>query len=114
LKSKEKLRQTTTPEPELSSAPHYERAIYETLLRIEELLRSVAGAGAATSASSVGGPATFTVTEAAKALGVGRSTVYELARRNELPAIRLGRRLLIPRHAVEVYLDTLGKTNLSR
>lgn len=40
--------------------------------------------------------AVFTVREAATILGVGRNTLYEALRRDELPALRLGRRLLIP------------------
>lgn len=42
-------------------------------------------------------PLTMSVEEAAKLLGVGRGTAYEAARRGELPTIRLGRRLLVPR-----------------
>jgi excisionase family DNA binding protein len=42
-------------------------------------------------------PLTLTVEEAAKLLGVSRGTAYEAARRGELPTIRLGRRLLVPR-----------------
>ncbi len=45
-------------------------------------------------------PATFTIPEAAKLLGVGRALAYEIvARDGELagvPVIRVGRRLVIP------------------
>jgi excisionase family DNA binding protein len=40
---------------------------------------------------------TLTVEEAAKLLGIGRGTAYEAARRGEIPTIRLGRRLVVPR-----------------
>ena len=40
--------------------------------------------------------ATLTVEEAAELLGVGRSSAYEAARRGDLPAVRLGRRLVVP------------------
>lgn len=47
---------------------------------------------------------TFTVEEAARLLGVSRGVAYESARRGELPAIRLGRRLVIPRQRLEELL----------
>ncbi len=40
---------------------------------------------------------TLTVEEAGKLLGVSRGLAYEAARRGEIPTIRLGRRLLVPR-----------------
>ncbi|HAS09172.1 MAG TPA: excisionase [Acidimicrobiaceae bacterium] len=43
---------------------------------------------------------TYTVDEAADRLGISRSLAYELVRLGELPCIRLGRRILIPRQAV--------------
>jgi len=43
---------------------------------------------------------TYSVAEAARALGVGRNTVYELIRTGQLPHIKLGRRLLISRAAL--------------
>lgn len=36
------------------------------------------------------------VEEAARLLGLGRSSAYEAARRGELPTIRMGRRLMVP------------------
>jgi excisionase family DNA binding protein len=39
----------------------------------------------------------YTVAEAAALLGLGRSTAYELIARSELHAVRLGRRLFVPR-----------------
>jgi excisionase family DNA binding protein len=42
-------------------------------------------------------PVTLTVEEAAGILGVSRGTAYEAVRSGELPSVRLGRRLLIPR-----------------
>lgn len=44
---------------------------------------------------------TVSVDEAAHLLGVSRSHAYDLVGRGVLPAIRLGRRLRIPRGAVE-------------
>ena len=42
----------------------------------------------------------FSVEEVAAILGVGRGTAYQCARSGEIPALRLGRRLLIPRAAL--------------
>jgi excisionase family DNA binding protein len=39
----------------------------------------------------------LSVEEAAELLGISRGLAYELVRRRELPAIRLGRRLVVPR-----------------
>ena len=51
---------------------------------------------------------TYTVEEAARILGIGRQTAYELARRGELPGIkRLGGRFIVSRIQLEEYL---GKT----
>lgn len=46
---------------------------------------------------------TVTVEEVGRRLGIGRSLVYELARRDALPVpvIRLGRRLVVSRAALE-------------
>lgn len=43
---------------------------------------------------------TFSVAEVATILGVSRDTVYCCANTGEIPALRLGRRLLIPRTAL--------------
>ena len=51
---------------------------------------------------------TFTVEEAAKVLGIGRQKAYELAREGKLPVLRLGKRILVPRIALERMLDKAG------
>jgi excisionase family DNA binding protein len=48
---------------------------------------------------------TLSITEAAAALGISRSLAYELARQEKLPVIRLGRRLVVPRAALERLLE---------
>lgn len=53
-------------------------------------------------------PATLTVAEAASVLGVSKSTAYELARTGALPAIRLGRRIVVPIRALESLLAAAG------
>lgn len=46
------------------------------------------------------GRLTWTVTEAAKLLGISPTTAYEAARRGELPVRMIGRRMLVPRVAL--------------
>jgi excisionase family DNA binding protein len=43
----------------------------------------------------------ITVSEAASILGISRGSAYEAAKRNEIPTIRIGRRLLVPLAALE-------------
>lgn len=51
---------------------------------------------------------TLTVEEAAQMLGVSRSLAYALVARNELPSVRLGRRVVVPRQALERLLLSTG------
>lgn len=44
------------------------------------------------------------VEEAAACLGISRNLAYELVRRGRLPHIRLGRRILIPRDGLEIWI----------
>jgi excisionase family DNA binding protein len=41
-------------------------------------------------------PLTVTVEQAAKLLGIGRSTAYELVQAGDIPSLRLGRRIVVP------------------
>jgi excisionase family DNA binding protein len=50
--------------------------------------------------------AVLTVTEAAQALRLSRSFTYALVARGDLPSLRLGRRVLIPRAALKLYIET--------
>ena len=52
------------------------------------------------------------VTEAASMLGIGRNLCYEAIRRGEIPAIRIGKRLLVPMVALERLL-AMDKEDLS-
>ena len=49
---------------------------------------------------------TLTVEEAAGLLGISRALGYELVARGEVPSIRLGRRIVVPRRALDTLLDT--------
>ncbi|MFP5353865.1 MAG: helix-turn-helix domain-containing protein, partial [Gemmatimonadota bacterium] len=42
--------------------------------------------------------------EAARLLDISRDLAYDLIRRGELPAVKLGRRIVVPRHQLEVLL----------
>jgi excisionase family DNA binding protein len=46
----------------------------------------------------------MTVPEAGKRLGLGRISSYQAAKRGELPVLRFGRRLLVPKPAFEEML----------
>lgn len=48
---------------------------------------------------------TFTVHETAGALGLSVSVTYRMIRDGELPAIRVGRRWVVPRRALEQWLS---------
>ena len=43
---------------------------------------------------------TLSVEEAAAVLGISRALAYELVGRGELPCLRLGRRIVVPRRAL--------------
>ena len=44
---------------------------------------------------------TYTVDEAATILGIGRTAAYAAIGRGEIRAVRVGRRLLVPRHVID-------------
>ena len=46
-------------------------------------------------------PQTVSVDQAAIALGIGRGTAYRAVHDGTLPTVRIGRRLLVPRVALE-------------
>ncbi|MGE0117655.1 MAG: helix-turn-helix domain-containing protein [Dongiaceae bacterium] len=53
--------------------------------------------------------ATYTIPEVAAMLGVGRNQGYDAAKRGEIPTIKIGKRLLVPRAAMARLL--LGGTH---
>jgi excisionase family DNA binding protein len=50
-------------------------------------------------------PLVLTVTEVAAALGISRAHAYGLVARGELPSLRLGRRIVVPRRELNLLLD---------
>lgn len=53
--------------------------------------------------------ATLTVDEAAAHLGIGRNSAYEAIKRGEIPALRIGGRIVVPRAALEQMLAGAGQ-----
>jgi excisionase family DNA binding protein len=51
---------------------------------------------------------TYTVLEVAEILGIGRNTAYEICRTGELPTIRIGGRVLVPRAVIDELLKGAG------
>ena len=50
-------------------------------------------------------PRVFTVAQAAALLGISRGHAYELVARGVLKHLRLGRRIVIPRQAIDALLN---------
>jgi excisionase family DNA binding protein len=53
------------------------------------------------------GKTVFTVTEAAKILRISKWAAYEAVKNKELPTVQIGRRLIVPRLAVERLLSAV-------
>ena len=51
------------------------------------------------------GKLALSVPEVAELLGISRAFAYELVARRELPALRLGRRLVVSRQVIEALLS---------
>jgi len=52
---------------------------------------------------------TYTVKETARLLGIGRNTMWKAVWRGQLPTIRIGKRRLVPKVALEKMLGEAGK-----
>lgn len=50
----------------------------------------------------------YTVDEAAKLLGISRPSAFQGVERGEIPHIRVGKRILIPKAALDKLLTTAG------
>ena len=51
------------------------------------------------------GRSTFSVEEAGEICGISRPSAYAAAKNGTLPTVRIGRRRIVPRHALERMLD---------
>ncbi|MGD0205443.1 MAG: helix-turn-helix domain-containing protein [Dehalococcoidia bacterium] len=52
-------------------------------------------------------PKLLRIEDAAAALGIGRSKLYQLLAADLLPVVKIGRRALIPTHAIEEFAERL-------
>ncbi|MBY0005739.1 helix-turn-helix domain-containing protein [Priestia aryabhattai] len=55
---------------------------------------------------------TMSVKEAALYIGVSKDTVYELTRKKNIPHLRLGRRILFRKNALDIWMCELEKSSL--
>ncbi|EWT06660.1 hypothetical protein N864_19875 [Intrasporangium chromatireducens Q5-1] len=53
-------------------------------------------------------PVLYRVDEAAEALRISRSVIYELIRSGQLRTVKVGRRRLVPVQALDDYVASLG------
>ena len=51
----------------------------------------------------------LTIEEAGKLLGLGRSGTYEAARRGDIPTLRIGSRILVPKVALLKLLEETAR-----
>ncbi len=49
--------------------------------------------------------ATYRIDEAAKVLGISRNKCYEAAKSGQVPTVRIGKRLLVPKVALDKLLN---------
>ncbi|TYQ13093.1 UNVERIFIED_CONTAM: excisionase family DNA binding protein [Acetivibrio alkalicellulosi] len=47
----------------------------------------------------------YTVTETAKLLNIGMNKAYDLINQQQIPNVRVGRKILIPKQALEKWLE---------
>lgn len=52
---------------------------------------------------------TYSVDETAALLGISRNGAYEAIRRGEIPAIKIGGRIVVPRAALDRWLESAGQ-----
>ncbi len=68
-------------------------------------LALVPGLGLAAGDAPLHEPLLLRPVEAARLLGIGRSKLFEMLARNELPVVRMGRCVRIPRQGLEDWVD---------
>ena len=54
---------------------------------------------------------TITIQEAGALLGLSRNAAYDAAKRGEIPTLRFGHRLVVPKVAFERMLENAGKSD---
>jgi excisionase family DNA binding protein len=48
---------------------------------------------------------TYTIEECARLLGIGRNMAYERAKTGEIPVLKIGKRFLVPKRALDKLLE---------
>ncbi len=90
------------------------KAVMEELLAQERIFGQMGGSltaimsAKANTSDQQGKSLVFSVVEAAQLLGISRPTAYTLVNTGQIPCIRYGRRLLIPRVALMKMLEDAG------
>jgi excisionase family DNA binding protein len=56
----------------------------------------------------------MSVPQAARVLGIARNSAYEAVRQGTIPSFRIGRRILVPKRAVEQILTGAGDQMVRR
>ena len=56
---------------------------------------------------------TLNVEEAATVLGISRGLAYEMVKTGKIPSVRFGKRVLVPRRALEKLLEQPQPLNLT-
>ena len=56
---------------------------------------------------------TLSVEEAVEILGISRGSAYQAVRMGEIPCIKIGKRILVPRVALEKMLDEVALASAS-
>jgi len=79
-------------------------ALLVQLTSVQALLLAKAVAPMQNGHSDGGGDLFLTVKETARLLKVPQQFVYELARRNEIPTVKVGRHIRVPRGALKKHL----------
>ena len=54
---------------------------------------------------------TYSVPEAAEILGIGRSAAYQGIRTGQIPSVKIGKRIIVPKVALQQKLQAAGQTN---
>jgi excisionase family DNA binding protein len=58
------------------------------------------------------GKLVYTVKEVANILNIGLNKAYELIAQGKIPAVRVGRKFLVPKHSLESWLESASGTTL--
>lgn len=76
---------------------------------VEVWARATSPAGSDLPCAATGGKLTLSVEEAAEILGISRALAYTLVTQRRIPSLKLGRRVVVPRRALEDLLHTASQ-----